>query len=71
MLYLTEAQLRKLSTLRLYTYKKKFMTATETFDWGDDDNEFNKSNPKWQKTYQLVKEILNTRENIERKRRSW
>jgi len=72
MLYLTETQLKRLSTLRLYTYKKKLMKAVETPDWGDDGNEtFNKSNPEWQKTYQFVKEILNTRENIERKNRSW
>ena len=68
MTFLTREQLEKLTTQRLYAYKKSLMRAVDGPDWDEDnDNGFHRKNPDWVRTYGAVKEVLGAREHIERK----
>lgn len=63
MKFLSKDELATLTTQRLLAYKNKLMTAHETPDWDDLDS-ISKEHPSWKETYQNVKEILSTRENV-------
>lgn len=63
MIYLTEAQLQKLTTKRLLAYKNKLMIAVDGNSCSTDN--FYKNNPEWQQCYNTLKIILATREHIE------
>lgn len=65
--FLTREQLEKLNTKRLLAYKSALMKCPEGPNWDEcDDDRMNKSRPDWQAQYALVKEILATREHIEK-----
>ncbi len=61
--FLSKEKLLKLTTQRLLTYRNKLLKVHETPDWGN-PNSMSKEHPMWQETYQNVKDILSTRENV-------
>jgi len=63
---LSRDQLEKLSTKRLLAYKNKMMQVPENENWDEPNVRWNKSSPSWQYLYSLVKEILSTREHVEK-----
>lgn len=64
--FLSKAELEKLTTKRLLAYKNQLMTAVETPNWDEcDDDRVNKTHPEWNQVYRDVKEVLATRENVE------
>lgn len=66
MIFLTIAQLEKLSTQRLLAYKKKLLSVPESSDWGSGWSQINKSTASWKEAYQNVKDILAKREHLEK-----
>lgn len=64
--FLSKEQMSKLTTQRLLAYKKKLYKYPEGPDWETDDN-MNKSRPEWQEAYKNIKEVLSSREHVERK----
>ena len=63
---LSREQLEKLSTKRLLAYKSKMIQVPENGNWDEPHARWNKSSPSWQSLYSLVKEILSTREHVEK-----
>jgi len=61
---LTRRQLEKLTTKRLLAYKRSFMGTNETPDW--ETNGWSKASPEWKNHLALIKEILGTREHVEK-----
>jgi hypothetical protein len=72
--FLSKEELSKLNTKRLLAYKRKFMKFPETMDeyagtglnYDPSNKNISKSHPWWQETYKNLKEILSSREHIER-----
>jgi hypothetical protein len=62
--------LESLPTLRLLAYKNKLLMFPEKPNWDDGEYSYhmNKSRPEWQNCYNMVKEILSSREHYENKR---
>jgi len=63
---LSRDQLEKLSTKRLLAYKNKMMQVPETINWDEPNVRWNKNDPSWKALYSLVKEVLATREHVEK-----
>ena len=61
--FLNKNALKTLTTKRLLAYKNKLMKVPETPDWNG-PNSICKTSPSWVETYQNVKDILSTRENV-------
>jgi hypothetical protein len=59
----TREQLEKMNTTRLLGYRNKLLRVHETPDW-EYPNGYSKQSKEWIEEYELVKEILNTRENV-------
>lgn len=59
----TREELQKMNTKRLLSYKTKLLKVHETPDW-DNPGGYSKQSKEWIEEYALVKELLNTRENI-------
>ena len=68
--FLSKEELSRLNTKRLLAYKRKFMQFRDfTLDqlgYDPDGKEMSKSHPWWQETYGYLKEILSTREHVEK-----
>jgi hypothetical protein len=75
---LTKEEMQKLNTKRLLAYKARLLRVRDqevcwcgdrSCDYqGDRDlNAFTKRHPTWQELYANVKEVLKTREHVERK----
>jgi len=68
--FLSKEELSKLNTKRLLAYKRKFMQfpdfTLDQFGYDPDGKKMSKSHPWWQETYQHLKEVLSTREHVER-----
>ena len=62
--FLSREQLEKLTTKRLLAYKNKLMDFPEEPSW--DSSRMNKSEPEWKQVYSELKEILASREHIEK-----
>jgi hypothetical protein len=75
---LSREEMEKLNTKRLLAYKNRLLRVSDGDCWcGDsgcnherdallEDGVFIKASPLWQETYKNVKEVLNTREHIQR-----
>lgn len=75
---LSRGEMEKLPTKRLIAYKNRLLRVSDgTCDCGDsgcdhrrnlllEEGVFIKSSPQWQELYKNVKEVLNTREHIQR-----
>jgi len=63
---LSEQELYKLSTKRILAYKEKMMQVPETSNCDEPKARWCKSSKSWKALYFLVKEILATREHIEK-----
>ncbi len=64
-------QLERLTTKRLLAYRNKLLQTTETGDWIDYPNSCvkqlgGKQSTAWQAEYQIVKDILASREHIDK-----
>lgn len=65
---LSKEELEKLSTKRLLAYKNKLMKVPEEADWDNSNpNKIHKKHPIWKKVYQDVKDVLQSREHVEKK----
>lgn len=79
---LSREEMEKLSTKRLLAYKKKLLqvddasrcwcgSSSGNCDYRQQEllkhGAFIKASPAWQELYKNVKEVLNTREHVERK----
>jgi len=60
----TIEQLEKLNTKRLLSYKSKLLKVHETPD-RDNPNGYSKQSKEWIEEYELVKQILNSREHVQ------
>ena len=65
-MFLTKEQLEKLTTKRLLAYKNKLMKYPETKNWDDPNGRMSKEHQVWKNAYQDLKDVLSTRENIEK-----
>ena len=63
---LNKEQLEKLTTSRLLAYKNKLMMVPETSNWDEPTAQITKDTVVWQETYLDLKEVLKTREHVER-----
>lgn len=67
---LSREKLEKLNTKRLLAYKKAIMKYNENgcefYECDCSDDQLSKSHPEWQRCYNDLKEILSTREHIEK-----
>ena len=74
---LSKEELEKLTTPRLLAYKTRLLKVRDyncycgdpscTVRSEENPDELNKSHPTWQNLFNLVKQILLTREHVERK----
>jgi hypothetical protein len=65
--FLTLDQLNKLNTKRLLAYRNKLLLYPyPDLDQDDKTGQIYKSDPDWVKTYNMVIDILNSREHIEK-----
>jgi hypothetical protein len=55
--------MEKLTTQRLLVYKKSLMSVPET---SESPTKITKDSPEWQAVYKSLKDILNTREHIDK-----
>lgn len=63
---LSKEQLQNLTTPRLLAYKNKLMQVPEaSYLENTSPPKFSKSDPQWQETYTVLKEVLSTREHVE------
>jgi len=62
---LTREQLEKLTIQRLLTYKNMWLKTHDTADFCIPSNGWSKQHPEWKAHYALIKDVLNTRVNIE------
>jgi hypothetical protein len=60
---LSKEQMEKLTTQRLLVYKKSLMSVPET---SESPTKITKDSPEWQAVYKSLKDILNTREHIDK-----
>lgn len=71
-MFLTKPQMEKLNTKRLLAYKSKLMTYPETgcgYENCDCSIDIvSKEHSEWKEAYNNIKEILATREHIEKKK---
>lgn len=63
--FLSKDEMLKLNTKRLLSYKKKLLSYHEGPNW-DSDGGIDKTNSLWQEAYKNVKEILASREHVEK-----
>jgi hypothetical protein len=63
---LTKKELENLTTPRLLAYKNKLMQVPETPNWDEPTYRICKADVEWQQVYAVVKEVLATREHVER-----
>lgn len=70
---LKKEHMEKLNTKRLLAYKNALLKVPERSDWdwvserNNVPSRLNKTSPEWIETMQILKEILKTREHVERK----
>lgn len=64
-MFLTKWQMERLTTARLLAYKDKLMKYHETPNW-EDVSYISKSHPLWKEAYKNIKEVLATREHVEK-----
>lgn len=67
---LKKEHMEKLNTKRLLAYKNALLKVPERPDWDwieHGSSRLNKTSPEWIETMQILKEILKTREHVERK----
>jgi hypothetical protein len=64
---LTKEQMENLTTARLLAYKNSLMEVPETPNWDEPGYQLNKTSQEWKDTYYTLKDILATREHVERK----
>lgn len=78
-MFLNKVQMEKLNTKRLLAYKSKLMTYPESgcenplCDCHCDDvdcypDTMSKMRPEWKEAYKNIKEVLATREHVEKKK---
>jgi hypothetical protein len=63
---LTKEQMQKLTTMRLLAYKNRLMKVPES---ESGDGSLNKQSPVWIKVIAEIKEILATRENVDKNKK--
>lgn len=64
--FLSKEALKKLNTKRLLAYKRVLMKVQDIPDWSETSTKGTKVDPLWIETYANVKEILCTREHVNR-----
>lgn len=64
---LSKEQLEKLTTKRLLAYKTSLLMVYESPDF-DNPNSLSKESQEWKDCYKITKDILATREHIEKKK---
>ena len=68
--FLSKEDMKKLTTPRLLAYKKTLITHNEWTGRNTDGKyeQFYNGSDEWQKAYDQVREVLNTREHVEKKK---
>jgi len=62
---LSREEMEKLNTRRLLSYRDKLLSYHDYPDH-DDPTSIGKSSPEWQEAYLNIREILSTREHVDR-----